>query len=53
MIAAIEELGEAVVTMRPKEENIIDKSQPETGLLKSGVKEILFKESMAVPLPWR
>ena len=47
-IAAVEvfkELGEGVRTMRPKEENVIDKKQPEAGFLKSRVKEILFEET--------
>ena len=52
--------------MRPKEENVINKMQPEAGILESGMKEILFKETheqvcigrdhtwpMAVPLACR
>ena len=58
-------LGEGVGTMRPKEENVVDKTQPETEFSESRVKEILFKEthehvsigairvSMAIPLTWR
>jgi hypothetical protein len=44
-VEAFKELGEGFGTMRPEEENIIDKTQPEAGFLDSGVKEILFKES--------
>ena len=47
-IAAVEtfkELGEGVGTMGPKEENVVDKTQPESGFFNSGVKEILFKET--------
>ena len=47
-IAAVEEfkeLGEGVGTMRPKEENTIDKTQLEAMFLDSGVKEILFKDT--------
>ena len=44
-IAAVEELGEGVVTMRPKKENVIDNMQPEAGFLESRVKEILFTET--------
>ena len=44
-VEAFKELGEGVGTMRPKEENVIDKTQPEAGILDSGVKEILFKET--------
>ena len=43
-VEAFKELGEGVGTMRPKEENVIDKTQPEAGFLDRGVKEILFKE---------
>jgi hypothetical protein len=45
VIKAFKELGEGVGTMRPKEENIIDKTQPEAGFLENGVKEILLKET--------
>ena len=31
--------------MKPKEENIIDKTQPVAGFFESGVKEIPFKET--------
>jgi hypothetical protein len=31
--------------MRPKEENVIDKTQSEAGFLESRVKQILFKET--------
>ena len=34
-----------VGTTRPKEENVIDETEPEAGFLESGVKEILFKET--------
>ena len=44
-VEAFKELGEGVRTMRPKEENGINKTQPETEFLKSGVKEIMFKET--------
>ena len=47
-IAAVDtfkKLGEGVRTIRPMEENVIDKTQPEAGFLKSEVKEILFKET--------
>jgi hypothetical protein len=44
-VDAFKELGEGVGTMRPKEENVIDKTQPEAGFLDSRVKEILFKET--------
>ena len=63
---AFKELGEGFGTMGPKEENVVDKTQPESGFLNSGVKEILFKETHeqvgigrghtgahAVPLTWR
>jgi hypothetical protein len=43
-VKAFKELGEGVGTMRPKEENVIDKMQSEARFLESGVKEILFKE---------
>ena len=33
--------GEGVGTMRPKEENSIDKTEPESGFIESGVKDIL------------
>ena len=36
-------MGEVVETMRSEEEDVIDKMQPEAGLLESGVKEVLFK----------
>ena len=44
-VEAFEELGEGIGTMRPKEENVMDKTQPEIWFLESGVKEILFKET--------
>ena len=31
--------------MRPKDGNVIDKTQPEAGFFESGVKEILFEET--------
>ena len=36
---AFKELCEEVGTMRPKEENVIDKTQPEAGFLESGVRD--------------
>ena len=42
---AFKELGEGVGTVRPKEENVINKTQPEAGFLDSVVKKILFKET--------
>ena len=44
-VEVLKELGEGVGTMGPKEENVIDKTQPEAGFLDSEVKEILFKET--------
>jgi hypothetical protein len=44
-IEAFKELGDGVGTIRSKEENVVNKMQPEAGFLKSGVKEILFKET--------
>ena len=44
-VEAFKELGEGVGTMRRKEENVIDNTQPKDGFLDSGVKEILFKET--------
>jgi hypothetical protein len=44
-VEAFKELGEGVGTMRPNEENVIDKMQPEARFLESGVKDILFKET--------
>ena len=47
-IAAVEtlkELGEGIGTMRTKDENVINKTLPEAEILKSRVKEILFKET--------
>ena len=44
-IVSFKELGMGVWTMGSKEENFIDKTQPEGGYLDSGVKEILFKET--------
>jgi hypothetical protein len=44
-VEVFKELGEGVGTMRSKEENVIDKTQPDAGFLQSGVKEILFKET--------
>ena len=44
-VEAFKELGEGIEIMRPKEENVINKTQPEVGFLKSRVKEILFKET--------
>ena len=40
-VEAFKELGEGVGTMRLKEENVIDKTQPEAGFLDSRVKEVL------------
>ena len=34
--------------MRPKEENVIDKMQPEAGFLERGMKEILFKDFLSL-----
>jgi hypothetical protein len=42
VVEAFKEPGEGVGTMRPKEENVIDKTQPEAGFVNSRVKEILF-----------
>ena len=44
-VEAFKELGEGIGTMRPKEENVINKTQPEAGFLDNRVKEILFKET--------
>ena len=44
-VEAFKELGEGVGTMRPEEENVVDKTQAEAGFLDSGVKEVLFKET--------
>ena len=38
-----QELSEGVGTMKPKEEDIVDKTQPEVGLLESEMKEILLE----------
>ena len=59
------ELGEEIGTVRLEEEDI-NQMQPETRLLNSGMREILFKKvleqvgiigtihkSMTVPLAWR
>ena len=43
-VEAFKEPGKGVGTMRLKEENVIDETQPEAGFLDSRVKEILFKE---------
>jgi hypothetical protein len=45
-VDAFKDLGDGVGAMRPKEENVIDKTQPEAGFLESEVKEILFKETL-------
>ena len=44
-VEAFKELGKGFGTMGPKEENVVDKTQPEAGFLDSGVKEILLKET--------
>ena len=44
-VQAFKELDEGVWTVRPKEENVINKTQPEAGFLDNRVKEILFKET--------
>ena len=44
-VEAFKELDEGVGTMRPKEEDVIDKTQPEAGFLESGMNEIVFKET--------
>ena len=44
-VDAFKDLGDGVGAMRPKEENVIDKTQPEAGFFESGDKEILFKET--------
>ena len=44
-IEPFKDLDEGVGTMKPQEEDVIDKMQAETGLLKSGVKEFLFKDA--------
>ena len=44
-VEAFKELGKGVGTMRPKEEIVLNKTQPETWFLESRVKEILFKET--------
>ena len=52
-VETFKELGEGVGTMRPKEENVIDKTQLEVGFLESGVKHVcahgssLYLEVMA------
>jgi hypothetical protein len=38
-VEAFKELDEKVGAMRPKEENVIDKMQPEAGFLESGQSE--------------
>ena len=45
IIEIFKELGEVVGTMRPEEEDVTDKIQSEARLLKSGMKEFLFKEA--------
>jgi hypothetical protein len=44
-VEAVKELGEEVRTVKPEEEDVIDKTQPEAGLLESRMKEVLFKEA--------
>jgi len=44
-VEAFKALAEGFGTMGPKEEIVIDKTQPEAGFLDSRVKEILFKET--------
>ena len=44
-VEAFKELGVGVGTIRPKEENVVDKTKPAAGFLVSRVKEILFKET--------
>ena len=43
-VKAFKELGEGVGIMRPEDEDI-NKMQPEAGLLESGLKEVLLKET--------
>ena len=63
---AFKELVEGVGAMRPEEEDVIDKMQPEVGLFENGIKEVLFKKAHeqfgvgrghscahVVPLTWR
>ena len=38
------ELGEKVGTIKPEKEDIVDKMQPEIGILKRGMKELLYME---------
>jgi hypothetical protein len=44
-IEAFKELGEGVGTIRTEEKDVTDKLQPDAGLLRSRMNEVLFKEA--------